>query len=232
MESFPTTQHARQRLLVFARYPEPGRVKSRLARDLGEQAALHLYSAMLRDLLDGIGRSDEATEVEVMWTADGDVDGTALVSTFGSGVHLAMQAGADLGERLAMAFSERVLFQSVEKIIAIGTDDPGLDRTFVERAFLLLDSCDWVIGPARDGGYYLIGARAEAYKNRVFAGVEWGSGSVLETTLATIRRMKATVAVLPLRSDIDTAADLRTFVEQPSVTPNVLRAARALEVVK
>lgn len=210
MKTFPTRPPPRNRLLIFARVPEYGRVKSRLARDLGEQRTLALYEAMLGDLLASIGGSAGDLEVEVLWTGSSEVSGALLEHHFG-GRPLARQAGETLGDRLAVSFGERIFFHRTEKVIAIGTDDPSLTREAVERAFLLLDGCDWVIGPAEDGGYYLIGCRAASYDASVFRDIEWGTSEVFETTTARIRDIGSSMALLPHRRDIDIVDDLRSY---------------------
>jgi len=206
----PTIPPPPERLLVFARLPEPGRVKTRLARDIGDERALALYEAMLRDTLRSIGGASETLEIEVMWAPTPAANGDALRRAFGERP-LAMQTGETLGDRLSMAFSERFFFHRTDKIVAIGVDDPALDRQLLDHAFALLDSCEWVLGPATDGGYYLIGCRAAAYNSEVFIDVEWGTSSVMSTTLAKIRTWSSTVAVLPERRDIDEGADLRGY---------------------
>jgi rSAM/selenodomain-associated transferase 1 len=206
----PTIPPPPERLLVFARLPEAGRVKTRLARDIGEERALALYEAMLRDTLRSIGGASETLEIEVMWAPTPAANGDALRRAFGERP-LAMQTGETLGDRLSMAFSERFFFHRTDKIIAIGVDDPALDRQLLDHAFALLDSCEWVLGPATDGGYYLIGCRAAAYNSEVFMDVEWGTSSVMSTTLAKIGAWQSTVAVLPERRDIDEGADLRGY---------------------
>jgi len=195
---------------VFARLPERGRVKTRLARDIGDERALVLYEAMLRDTLRSIGTANERLEIEVLWAPSTSANGDALHRAFGDRA-LAMQTGDTLGDRLAMAFSERFFFHRTEKIIAIGVDDPTLDRALIDHAFALLDSCEWVLGPAADGGYYLIGCRAASYNTEVFMDVAWGTDQVMSATLAKIRAWSATVAVLPERRDIDEGEDLRAF---------------------
>lgn len=198
-----------QRLLVFARLPEHGAVKTRLAAEIGDDRALAVYSAMLRDALASIGESKEGTEVEVMWAPTEGADSDSLSRAFGSR-SLAMQTGTTLGDRLSMAFSERFFFHRTERIIAVGVDDPTLPRPLIDAAFALLESCDWVLGPARDGGYYLIGCRGPAFDNDAFQDIEWGTPSVFSATVAKIRGWQRNLAVLPMRSDIDTAADLET----------------------
>ncbi|MFA6955461.1 MAG: TIGR04282 family arsenosugar biosynthesis glycosyltransferase [Thermoanaerobaculia bacterium] len=205
---FPTTTRGRQKLLVFARYPEQGRVKTRLASEVGHEKAFEAYRAMLADLLDAIGESDDETEVEVMWTASPDVTGDQLRACFGHR-QLAMQAGASLGDRMSIAFAERIFFHEASKVIAVGTDEPLLDRALVDHALGLLDSCEWVIGPATDGGYYLLGCRAAAFFPEVFREVDWGSAHVFAQTSAKIHERQQSLATLPARCDIDFADDLR-----------------------
>jgi rSAM/selenodomain-associated transferase 1 len=199
-----------QRLLVFARLPELGKVKTRLAADLGDERALEVYESMLRDLIASIGESTPELEIELVWAPTPAANGAALRRAFGRHA-VAMQTGDTLGDRLSMAFSERFFFHRTEKIIAIGVDDPALPRAVIEQAFALLDSVEWVVGPAADGGYYLIGCRALAFDCSVFDGIEWGTSSVLAATLDRIRALNATVALLPERFDVDTAADLERY---------------------
>lgn len=199
-----------QRLLVFARLPELGAVKTRLAQSIGAEKALAVYKAMLGDLLRSIGDSSSETEIEICWAPTAAANGDALRRAFGR-FAVAMQTGATLGDRLAMALSERFFFHRTLKIIAIGVDDPRLNRVMIDHAFSLLESCEWVIGPATDGGYYLIGCRAAAFNSAMFTDIPWGSDAVLSTTLSRLRESASTVAMLPLRYDIDVIDDLQRF---------------------
>ena len=204
---FPTVPPPPQRLLVFARLPELGKVKTRLAADLGDERALAVYEAMLREVISGIGSSTPDTEIEFLWAPTPSANGALLRRAFAHH-NVAIQTGEDLGDRLAMALSERFFFHRTEKIIAIGVDDPTLGRELIDRAFALLDSCEYVVGPASDGGYYLIGCRMQTFDPSIFHDIEWGTSTVFRATLEKIARLGRTVAVLPERSDIDTAADL------------------------
>jgi rSAM/selenodomain-associated transferase 1 len=201
---------AAQRLLLFARLPVAGQVKTRLAAAIGDERALAVYEAMLRDILQGIGTFDNGTELEVLWAPTENANGEALARAFGDR-NLAMQTGATLGDRLGIAFSERFFFHRTHKIIAIGVDEPRLGRDTIDHAFALLDSVDWVVGPATDGGYYLIGCRAAAFDTEVFAGIDWGTSTVFAATMAKIGGDEHTVAVLPQRPDIDVVEDLQRF---------------------
>ena len=222
----------KQRLLVFARLPELGQVKTRLAAAIGDERALAAYEAMLRDLFAGLGEFTNGTELEVLWAPTERANGESLTRAFGDR-SLAMQTGADLGDRLSMAFSERFFFHRTQKIVAIGVDEPTLGRETIDHAFALLDSVDWVIGPATDGGYYLIGCRAAAFTAEVFTGIEWGTSTVFATTMAKIGSGENTVAVLPERSDIDVVDDLRRFAAEANANATggeLARLVRAWEL--
>jgi hypothetical protein len=203
-----------KRLLVFARLPERGAVKTRLASEIGDERALAVYSAMLRDALASIGESKDDIEVEVTWAPTAAADGESLTSAFGNR-SLAMQTGESLGDRLSMAFSERFFFHRTDSIVAVGVDDPTIPRPLIDAAFELLESCDWVVGPARDGGYYLIGCRGPAYDNEAFQDIAWGTSSVFSSTIAKIRAWERNLAILPMRNDIDTAEDLEASDWRP-----------------
>jgi rSAM/selenodomain-associated transferase 1 len=207
---FPTVPPPPQRLLVFARLPERGKVKTRLAQSIGDDQTLAVYEAMLHDLLASIGRSSPETEIEILWAPSEAANGEVLTRAFGD-LATAMQTGSNLGDRLSMAFSERFLFHATQKILAIGVDDPSLPRALIDQAFGLLDSCEWVLGPAVDGGYYLVGCRAAAFDCEAFQDIKWGSSSVFPSTLAKIRGWQSSVAVLPLRNDIDVVEDLERY---------------------
>jgi len=210
---FPTIPPPAQRLLVFARLPERGRVKTRLAESIGDDAALAAYETMLRDLLASIGQPSSETEIEILWAPTENANGESLANAFGN-LPTAMQTGETLGDRLSMAFSERFFFHATQKIVAIGVDDPSLSRELIDHALALLDSCEWVLGPVEDGGYYLIGCRAAAFDPSIFQNVAWGTDSVFTTTTSKIAEWQSTVAFLPVRWDIDVAADWERYQAQ------------------
>jgi len=212
---FPTIPPPAQRLLVFARLPERGRVKTRLAESIGDDAALAAYETMLRDLLASIGQPSPETEIEILWAPTENANGESLAHAFGN-LPTAMQTGATLGDRLSMAFSERFFFHATQKIVAIGVDDPSLSRELIDHALALLDSCEWVVGPAEDGGYYLIGCRAAAFDPSIFQDVAWGTNSVFTTTISKIAEWQSNVAVLPVRWDIDVIEDWERYRAQLS----------------
>jgi uncharacterized protein len=210
---FATVAPPPQRLLVFARLPIAGEVKTRLAASIGDERALAIYEAMLRDVIANIGDSTADLEIEFLWPPTPAANGALLRRAFAHHA-VAMQTGAGLGDRLCMAFSERFFFHRTEKIIAIGVDDPAISRELIDHAFALLDSVEYVVGPATDGGYYMIGCRAASFDPGVFEDIDWGTANVYSATRAKIRATERTFAVMPRRSDIDTAEDLERFAQE------------------
>ena len=118
------------------------------------------------------------------------------------------QEGTDLGERLFLAL--RRAGRRYPSLVAIGTDDPSLSRSRIEEAFDALDAgAGVVLGPARDGGYYLIAMCNSVVSRRLFSGIEWGTERVLEQTVARCKEDGHRVHMLPAESDVDTIEDVR-----------------------
>ncbi|MBI4230214.1 MAG: TIGR04282 family arsenosugar biosynthesis glycosyltransferase [Planctomycetes bacterium] len=191
-------------LLVFARYPEAGKVKTRLARDLGVRRALAVYRSLLRRTLDlAIARDTAGQRVRIR------VAPARRLESFRSGpgrrLPCLAQSGGDLGNRLRRAF-EHAWREGSRRIVVIGSDCPGLTARHLDRAFRELRAADAVLGPARDGGYYLLGLSRPA--GRVFDRIPWSTDRVLATTLARMRRLRLTHRLLGTLRDVDTAADL------------------------
>ena len=203
------------RLLVFARYPTPGQAKTRLIPAMGAEGAAELQRRMTLHTLARAGVCPGA-ELEVCFTGG---DETPMSLAFGPHRYVSQGEG-DLGERMSRAVG-RAFAEGVNRVVVIGTDCPAITTGLLRLAFDMLRSHDAVIGPARDGGYYLIGLSREAtggtgatggsrprLLDGVFGGIDWGTGLVLHQTLRTIRRAGLSVALLPMLDDIDTAADL------------------------
>lgn len=187
---------------IFAKRPDPGRVKTRLAEGLGAEFAAEAHEAMLFDLLDAWG-SDRllAPGGRRVLAFDPPDAGPWFDERVPGSFALQPQAAGDLGGRLR-AFFEGEFEDGAGKVVAIGADSPTLDPNFVVSAFVLLDHKDVVIGPAADGGYYLIGCRPPAPP--IFDGVDWGTPRVLEQTVARLRDAGRSLALLPPWYDVDT----------------------------
>jgi hypothetical protein len=191
---------------VFVKAPIAGQVKTRLAAEVGAQSAARLYHLLGRSVVSACGGPSYDT---VVWFAPRGARRMVqhwLRRTAVAG-YRAQPAGS-LGERMAAAI--RLHFhEGFRRVILIGSDCPGIDAQLVSRAFATLDEHDLTIGPARDGGYYLIGLRGPA--PRLFRGISWSTDVVLDQTLEQARRLGLRSAILPTLRDIDTAADARAL---------------------
>lgn len=214
----------RRGLIVFARDPLPGRVKSRLAAGVGEAVAAELYEAMLADVLETC-RGVSCDEVVAWW--DCAPDRLAhLERRFA--VRSQRQVNGDLGRRMATAF-DGLLADGCEACCIIGSDAPDLPAARIEQAFagLELPAADAVFGPATDGGYYLLGLRT--LLPELFEAIPWSTERVLAASLAALRARDRRALLLDAWSDIDTPADLQAFIERiPSREGRRTRAALAI----
>ena len=195
----------KRHLLVFARVPIPGGVKTRLIPTLGEAGATAVYRRLLRDTLESCARVRNVRRELWLDQAVSDPELNETASRLGLSLHL--QRGADLGARMQHAFAD--VFERARSAVLIGSDCPEYDRDYIEAAFQALERHDAVLGPAADGGYVLIGLkRVEA---RLFNDIPWGTADVLETTRDRLRRLRWTWLELDSKQDIDEAQDLLRF---------------------
>ncbi len=183
--------------------PVKGLVKTRLAAEIGHNAALAVYSEMLDYVLN---RLHHAYVRVAVFVEGGEVDSRNRGNDSVRGNdkwHFFPQRGSDLGERIVLAMHEA---PSAEKMLVIGTDMPFVDEALLTSASSALDSADVVIGPCVDGGYYLIGMKR--VHEELFEGIPWSSADVLDSTLARCAKHGLTPHLLPLRRDVDTLDDL------------------------
>jgi rSAM/selenodomain-associated transferase 1 len=199
----------RGRILVFAKAPVSGEVKTRLAAGVGFERAAKIHRAMT-DYTVAMAVQAQLAPVELhgMWNGD---NGFLVSLRERFALELIPQVGGDLGERMRHALSGAL--RSADYALLIGTDCPLLDAAYLEEALAGLQAgAEVVLGPVEDGGYVLIGMHA--VEPALFHGINWGSGHVLEET----RRRCADAGIhcreLPRLYDIDTEADLRRFREE------------------
>lgn len=185
-------------LIIFTRNPELGKVKTRLAKEVGDSAALAIYKFLLQHTLDIT--KELAVEKHVYYS--GYIPQTDIWD--GPGFTKKLQQGQDLGERMQQAF-EAGFKQGFEKIAIIGSDLFDLSARDLERAFDKLNSHEFVLGPAQDGGYYLLGMTQllpGLFRNKM-----WGTSSVLASTLEDLKNQKFTL--LDERNDVDYFKDIK-----------------------
>lgn len=185
-------------LLILTRNPELGKCKTRLAATVGDRAALEIYQFLLQhtvSLTKHLKVEKWVYYSEEIWEDD-----------MWDNAHYQkkLQVGKDLGERMQNAFKEG--FQAgFEKVIIIGSDMYNLAQTDLEEAFSKLETHDYVVGPAEDGGYYLLGMKS--LNEALFRDKEWGTDTVLADTLQNLKT--ARVGLLPERNDIDYYEDIK-----------------------
>ena len=193
-------EHAKRTLLVFAKAPIAGRVKTRVAAELGDETAARIYRRLGRTVANQVRHGRYRTVV--CYDPPGE---RARVSRWlGEDLEYRPQVGGDLGERLTAAFAWA--FSEADHVCVIGTDAPDVNAQMVEQAFDGLTDHGVVMGPAKDGGYYLLGLRSPTPE--LFRGVPWSTDTVAETTRATARRMGLSVMELPVLTDVDHARDV------------------------
>lgn len=194
----------KERLIVFTRYPEPGLTKTRLIPALGATGAATLQRQMTEYTLGKVKelQSFRPISLEVRF-AGGNL--SLMEGWLGSDIVLQPQGTGDLGSRMAQALS--IAFQSgTQRGVIIGTDCPGVNAQLIAQAFQCLYSNDLVLGPAIDGGYYLIGLCC--FVPELFSGISWGTAEVLQQTLTIANNLNLSVAHLPQLADVDRPEDL------------------------
>jgi rSAM/selenodomain-associated transferase 1 len=195
-------------VLVFQRNEVLGKVKTRLAAGVGEEQAMEIY----RYLLNKTYLALKEITVPV----------TTYFSEFipENPIHSAenkqVQVGGDLGERMRNAFVAH-LESGMEKVVLIGTDCPSLEGTHLVQAFEALEHSELVLGPARDGGYYLIGMKRRA--DFLFEGITWSSELVLSQTLTLAAEQGLRSSLLPILEDIDSPEDWERYCSQNGDLP-------------
>ncbi len=204
------TRSGRANLIcLLTRYPRAGEVKTRLSPPLSAEAALALHDRMTRHALrraravavTGDARVEVRTDAAFMQLAH---------DWLGRGFSARYQGEGDLGDKIRSAFGE-AFARNCKRVVVIGSDCPRLTSAHLRNALERLEHVDVVLGPAADGGYYLIALRSETAKSSVpvlFTGVPWSTPGVLEATIAIAEEHGLTYAVLETLPDVDTAADL------------------------
>ncbi len=190
---------SKQALLVFAKNPEAGKVKTRLAATMGNEAALAVYNQILTYTVsvtqylpvDKFVYYSNYIGQEDIWNSEH--------------YYKEIQQGADLGERMKNAFASTFI-KGYDKVVIIGTDCPGISEDIIRDAFGHLQRCDVAIGPAKDGGYYLLGMRQ--LHSKLFENIQWSTNTVLNDTIKKCNELHLTYHLSPVLIDIDEEKDL------------------------
>jgi uncharacterized protein len=198
-------------LLIFTRFPEVGQVKTRLIPALGANGATDLHRRMAEHTLRQAQylNSNQKDPLRITVQYSGNPAIADLQDWLGVNLDYQPQVPGDLGVKLVHGF-ERAFAAGAQRVIAIGTDCPGLDAALMSQAFHDLEMFDVVLGPALDGGYYLIGVRS--HQPLLFEQISWGTNSVLQATLAVIQQQALSCACLRPLADVDRPEDLGAVI--------------------
>ena len=189
-------------LLIFARHPEAGKVKTRLAATMGNEAALCIYTQLLKHT---VSITKDLPVDKFLFYAD-----EVVPEDLWHAAHYFkdIQKGNDLGERMKHGF-DNIFQKGYNKAVIIGTDCPALSAPALMNAFDSLNSHDVVIGPAEDGGYYLLGMKQPCHP--LFEDIPWSTSSVLDETIKRCSALHLNYTLLPVLQDIDEEKDLIQF---------------------
>ena len=209
MASLSKCPHTREVLLIFTRYPVPGITKTRLIPVLGAKGAALLQRRMTEQAIEKARQLKRRKEIQPVIAYAGGNE-KRMRSWLGEDLLYMTQGGGSIGARMYHAFSTVFRLQ-VSKAIIIGTDIPHISSELIWRAFQYLERTDLVLGPATDGGYYLIGMgrvlAADLFRN-LFDGVDWGTERVLDQTLSKAQKAGYRWILLDELQDIDRPEDL------------------------
>lgn len=198
------TKAARECLIIFTRYPERGKTKTRLIPVLGAEGAARFQRQMTEQTLAQVKelKAFRPLSVEVHFAGGNQ---QLMQDWLGADIIYRQQSEGDLGRRMALAFKDS-FSAGMTSVVIIGTDCPDLKAQLMVKAFHALEQNDLVLGPALDGGYYLIGQRR--FIPELFTGISWSTAEVLEQTISIAQRLDLAIAFLPLLNDIDRPEDL------------------------
>jgi rSAM/selenodomain-associated transferase 1 len=193
-------------LLFFVKYPEKGKVKSRLAAVIGDDSAVRLYKNLVTQMLSTLRKG--TFPFYICFFPKNTKK--AIQDWLGCEYRYIPQNGRNLGERMKNSFVEAFKMGS-KRAVLVGSDIPDLPLEFMEEAFISLKEEDAAIGPAYDGGYYLIGFKEKTFSPQVFERMAWGTERVFEDTMKVLKNLNQRVHTLPYLRDIDTVDDLKNI---------------------
>ncbi|MFH1379921.1 MAG: TIGR04282 family arsenosugar biosynthesis glycosyltransferase [bacterium] len=190
-------------IILFVKYPQKGKVKTRLAADIGSAQATALYKNFIKDILS----LTKTITSEVCILFDPPAKQSKFKKWLGPAYQYYPQSRGDLGERMKNAF----IFgfnQGYANIIILGSDSPDIPPRILKSAFTTLNGQKSVVGPSYDGGYYLIGFNRKFFNPDIFTEIPWSTDRVMEKTIEKFKKNKLSFRLLPLWHDVDTYKDL------------------------
>lgn len=196
----------KDRIILFGRYPVPGKTKTRLIQGLGPTGAAEFQRRLTEKTLETLRQVEPRNGIEIEICLEGGTKARAG-RWLGKEFLYTHQVSGDLGERMRAAFWE-AFRQGCRRVVLVGTDIPGLKSRHMQEALSALEDRDLVLGPSTDGGYWLMGLNRPV---NLFRGIRWGTEEVLEQTLATARGLGLGFRQLDPLTDVDTEEDLRSL---------------------
>ncbi|MGE0267909.1 MAG: TIGR04282 family arsenosugar biosynthesis glycosyltransferase [Candidatus Omnitrophota bacterium] len=187
-------------LLYFVKYPTPGKVKTRLAKTVGEQEAARLYSELAERNFGVIASLYQKNIFDLVIVYDPPEKSKDIKRWLSLSCEYLPQCSGGLSERLKHAFGE-VFQRGAKRVMALGSDTLGLTTDIIQQGFEALQSSDVVVGPAEDGGYYLIGSAS--FQPKLFEGIAWSTSSVLPQTYKIINNLRLSYQTLSQLQDLD-----------------------------
>ena len=192
----------RPHIIIFARPPVLGKVKTRIAKEVGDEKALQIYTELLHHTLNTLSKMDQTAKCTIAWH-----ENHPSIKQYTKWHHWIQPAG-NLGEKMSWAL-KLAFDQGAPKVIIIGTDSPGLSSALLHDAIEKLNHTDIVLGPSEDGGYYLVGATCVVPS--LFPPIQWGSKHVLQETIKSLESTATPYLLLEPKYDIDHLSDWKRW---------------------
>jgi len=224
-------EDSRERLIVFTRYPKAGTTKTRMIPELGAGGAAELQRQMTEHI---ISRANELgglhpLPVEIRYEGGSE---RLMTEWLGPGFYYCHQGSGDIGLRMARALQD-AFGQGCETAVIIGSDIPDITTNIMQKAFEALKQSDLVLGPAADGGYYLIGVHRRTFKHchpQLFCDISWGTENVLPQTLNIAERLGINYSLLDTLMDVDRPEDLSVWYQAAELKPTT-RPSNLISVI-
>jgi rSAM/selenodomain-associated transferase 2/rSAM/selenodomain-associated transferase 1 len=217
--------HFKEHLIVFTRYPEPGKTKTRLIPLLGAEGAAELQRKMTEHTLSQVKMLSTRHELSVEIRYEGG-DKNLMQTWLGQDFRCRPQGSGDLGRRMKRSLEDALRAGATQAVI-IGTDIPDITNGIIQKAFDALKLKNLVLGPAKDGGYYLIGLQKNSLSQAIpdlFTGINWGAGDVFEKTIKIAKDSGLSFTLLDVLKDVDHPEDLMIWEESRHINPSVFRS--------
>lgn len=195
---------AKKHLIIFTRYPQPGKTKTRLIPALGVEGATNLQRQMTEFTLSKVKKFQESAAIsfEIRFTG-GNLQ--LMQNWLGTELNYLLQGEGDLGKRMENSFLS-AFNKGAQEVVIIGIDCPNLSAEVLAQAFEKIHNCDLLLGPAVDGGYYLIGLKRAI--GELFINIDWGTSKVLQQTVDIAQQLNLSVGYLATLADVDRPEDL------------------------